>query len=35
MGASSYRLQNVCGPMREKKALTELQEDLCKDVETR
>lgn len=31
VGASSYRLQNVCKPMREKKALTSLQEDLCQD----
>ena len=29
--ASSYRLQNACKPMREKKALTALQEDLCQD----
>lgn len=31
VGASAYRLQNACKPMREKKALTALQEDLCQD----
>lgn len=31
VGASSYRLRNACKPMREKKALTALQEDLCQD----
>jgi hypothetical protein len=31
VGPSSYRLQNVCKPMREKRALTSLQEDLCQD----
>ena len=31
VGASGYRLQNVCKPMREKKALSALQEDLCQD----
>ncbi|MDP1827059.1 MAG: hypothetical protein Q8L48_27545 [Archangium sp.] len=31
VSASSYRLQNVCKPMREKKALSALQEDLCAD----
>lgn len=31
VSASSYRLQNVCKPMREKKALSALQEDLCQD----
>ncbi len=29
--ASAYRLQNACKPMREKRALTTLQEDLCQD----
>jgi hypothetical protein len=31
VGASSYRLQNACKAMREKKALTEMQADLCTD----
>ncbi|MDC0711591.1 hypothetical protein POL68_24185 [Stigmatella sp. ncwal1] len=31
VGASSYFLTNACQPMRAKKALTELQDDLCKD----
>jgi hypothetical protein len=31
VSASTYRLQNVCKPMREKKALSALQEDLCQD----
>ncbi len=33
VGASSYRLRNACKPLREKKALTALQEDLCQDEE--
>lgn len=33
VGASGYRLRNVCKPMREKKALSALQEDLCHDEE--
>ncbi|MBS1153839.1 MAG: hypothetical protein H6Q89_5537 [Myxococcaceae bacterium] len=33
IGASSMRLANACKPMREKKALTELQDELCKDVD--
>lgn len=31
VGPSAYRLQNACKPMREKKALSALQEDLCQD----
>jgi hypothetical protein len=31
VGASAYRLQNCCKPMREKKSLTSMQEDLCVD----
>ena len=31
VGASSYRLRNTCGPLRKLHALSELQEDLCKD----
>ncbi|QDE94160.1 hypothetical protein BHS06_19665 [Myxococcus xanthus] len=31
VGASSYFLANTCQPMRARKALTELQDDLCKD----
>lgn len=31
VGASSYRLRNACKPMRSKKALSELQLDLCAD----
>ncbi len=31
VGASSYRLRNSCKVMRERKALTELQADLCTD----
>ncbi|RKH66174.1 hypothetical protein D7V93_04765 [Corallococcus llansteffanensis] len=31
VGASSYHLANTCQPMRAHKALTEMQEDLCKD----
>lgn len=30
-GASSYRLQNTCASLRARKALTELQADLCAD----
>ncbi|WP_241758004.1 hypothetical protein [Myxococcus landrumensis] len=31
VGASAYFLANTCVPMRARKALTELQDDLCKD----
>ncbi|AGC47412.1 hypothetical protein MYSTI_06139 [Myxococcus stipitatus DSM 14675] len=31
VGASSYFLTNTCVPMRARKALTELQDDLCED----
>ncbi|WP_237077295.1 hypothetical protein [Myxococcus xanthus] len=31
VGASSYFLANTCQPMRARKALTDLQDDLCKD----
>ncbi|MCY1033920.1 hypothetical protein OV207_20875 [Corallococcus sp. BB11-1] len=31
VGASSYFLANTCQPMRARKALTELQDELCKD----
>lgn len=33
VGASSYRLRNACKPMRERKALSALQLDLCADEE--
>jgi len=33
IGASKYRLVNSCKAMRSKRALTELQDDLCKDEE--
>jgi len=33
VGASKYFLVNACKPMRAKKALSELQDDLCKDEE--
>ncbi|NRD68140.1 hypothetical protein HRD49_41065 [Corallococcus exiguus] len=33
VGASSYFLANTCQPMRARKALSELQDDLCKDEE--
>ncbi len=33
VGASKYRLVNACQAMRERKALTGLQEDLCRDEE--
>ncbi|WP_217911875.1 hypothetical protein [Myxococcus sp. AM011] len=33
VGASSYFLENTCQPMRARKALTELQDELCKDAE--
>ncbi len=33
VGASTSRLENACGPMRERRALTPLQDDLCKDAE--
>ncbi|WP_217440931.1 hypothetical protein [Myxococcus sp. CA056] len=31
VGGSAYFLENTCQPMRARKALTELQDDLCKD----
>lgn len=31
-GAGPLRLANACGPMRARKALTALQDDLCRDV---
>lgn len=33
VGASSTRLENTCKPMRAKKALSELQDELCRDVD--
>ncbi len=33
VGASPYRLANACKPMRAKKALSAIQDELCKDVD--